>query len=96
MKSTFCIALTALAFGASAAMTAGEEATPQVPHPGVEGGPSTSAVTPEGVGRAMPMMSMHEQMQKMRTEMARIRETKDPAKREELIEAHMASMRVTW
>jgi hypothetical protein len=44
----------------------------------------------------MPMMSMHEQMQKMRTEMARIRETKDPAKREELIEAHMASMRVTW
>ena len=90
MKTKTMIVVTALLMSSSLALAAGDAQEPKAHHPNPEEGTAQGA--PAIPGSGMPMMPMHEHMQKMRAQMAEIHRTKDPDKRDELIESHMADM----
>ena len=89
MKANILIAVTTLAMGSSLAMAAGQSQENEAHHP--ESAPASAPGMPAMAGGCMPMMQEH--MQKMRAQMEEIHGTSDPDKRNELIQAHMDSMR---
>lgn len=90
MKAKTMVAVTTLLMSSSLALAAGETQDHQAHHP--EPADATAQQMPAGLAGGMPMMQMHEQMQKMHAQMEEIRRTEDPDKRDELIQAHMADM----
>jgi hypothetical protein len=90
MKAKTMVAVTTLLMSSGLVLATGQSQEQQIHHPDSAGG--TTQVAPAMPGGSMPMMPMHEQMQKMRSQMAAIHRTEDPDKRDELIESHMEDM----
>jgi len=88
MKANILVAATALLMGSGLALAAGQSQENEAHHPG--SAPASAPGTPAMAGGCMPMMQEH--MQKMRAQMAEIHRTRDPDKRDKLIQAHMDSM----
>jgi hypothetical protein len=90
MKAKTMVVVTTLLMSSGLVLAAGYAQELNADHPGSTGGTNQDApTTPSG---GMPMMPMHAHMQKMRSQMAEIHRTKDPDKRDELIESHMENM----
>ncbi|MGB7932356.1 MAG: hypothetical protein WCH04_09030 [Gammaproteobacteria bacterium] len=90
MNAMTMVAATTLLMSSSLALAAGETQDHEAHHP--EPADATAQQMPAGSAGGMPMMQMHEQMQKMHAQMEEIRRTEDPDKRDELIQSHMADM----
>lgn len=90
MKTKTIVAVTTLLMSSGVALAAGDAPDQQSHHPDPAG--ATAQAAPAVPGGGMPMMPMHENMQKMHAQMDEIRRTEDPDKRDELIQAHIASM----
>ena len=90
MKAKTMIAVTTLLMSAGLALAAEEAQDHKAHHPEAAG--ATAQQMPAGPGGGMPMMPMHEHMQKMHAQMEEIRRTEDTDKRDELIDAHMTEV----
>lgn len=90
MKTKTIVAVTTLLMSSGLALAAGDTQDQQSHHPEPAG--TTAQPATAGSGGDMPMMPMHENMQKMHAQMEEIRRTEDPDKRDELIQSHIASM----
>jgi len=85
MKAKPMLAMTALILSSGLVLAAGQPTDHEAHHP--DSAADAAADAPAMSEGCMAMMK------EMRSQMARIHETEDPVKRDELIQAHMASMR---